>query len=171
MALARMLSGSMDALNAIWRSWRACWRGVKYRLPTSNDVCSWNIEGVHSSIVTSVDSLRNISWMAHTDAIASSNLGDESPVSIMDCRMYGRLLCWLVDMSNGVLITIVNDLHFEWLLYWRQIAIAYDSLNTENDLLSFLVSLFPGTKLQVLTSCHGHRLAEILDTIILETCC
>jgi len=105
-----MLLGSTAVLKDICRSWSACWRGVKYQLPTSIDGCPWKADWTHTSIFPSSTACRwNISSIVCIDWTASLNLGDERPVSIMDCLKYCRLLGCL--------------LWYEYVLYYNRMSI------------------------------------------------
>ena len=60
-------------------------------MPTSIDGCPWKADGTQTSMLLSPTCRLKMSSMARIDCMASLNLGDERPVSIMDCRKYGRL--------------------------------------------------------------------------------
>ena len=118
----------------------ACWRGVKYQLPTSIDGCPWKVDGTHTSIFPSTACCLNMSSIACIDWMVSLNLGDERPVSIMDCHKYGCLLgcllwCeWVIlyDMTdntytlNGLCIGGSSQLHTTpWM--WRRTSLVSES--------------------------------------------
>lgn len=167
MASDRTLWGSTLGLNAIGWSWSAYLRAVKYRFPTSMDMCSWKSDGAQFSIVPFIAVRLNMSWISYIDATFSSNFGDESPVSITDCLMYCRRLSWLPNVSLHILEIVGHNLHFKWSLNWRQFLIAYYSLNTEDNFFRFYIFVFFSAQLPVWTYSNSHRPADALKTVSL----
>ena len=62
----------------------------------------------------------------------------------------------------------MQDLHFKWPLDGRQISIAYDSLNTEDNFFRIYIFVFLSPQLPVLTHCHSHRPADTLYAVGLD---